>query len=68
MAPGYYDGARREDDPDDCGIGAYEREGMELMKQEIFKHWDFMDDSRSAPQAWEDAELKLQELAGQIAN
>ena len=35
MAPGYYDGTRREDDLDDCGIGAYEREGMETIKQEI---------------------------------
>ena len=60
MAPGYYDGTRREDDLDDCGIGAYEREGMETMKQEILKRWDFMDESSSALHAWGDAELKLQ--------
>ncbi|KAI9567710.1 hypothetical protein HD554DRAFT_2173110 [Boletus coccyginus] len=65
MAPGYYDGTRKEEDLDDMGIGAYEREGMETIKQEVFKRWDFMNDSRTAPQAWEDAELKLQALAGQ---
>ena len=59
MAPGYYDGTRKEEDLDDRGIGAYEREGMEIIKQEILKRWDFMDNSRSAPRAWEDAELKL---------
>ncbi|KAI9567709.1 hypothetical protein HD554DRAFT_2205351 [Boletus coccyginus] len=63
MEPGYYDGTRKEDDLDDMGIGAYEREGMEIIKQEILKRWDFMDDSRSAPQVWEDAELKWQALA-----
>lgn len=63
MEPGYYDGTRKEDDLDDMGIGAYEREGMEIIKQEILKRWDFMDDSRSAPQVWGDAELKWQALA-----
>jgi salicylate hydroxylase len=68
MAPGYYDGTRNEDDLDECGIGAYEREGMETIKQEILRRWDFMDESSSALQAWEDAELKLKALAGQMAN
>jgi len=67
MAPGYYDGTRREEDLDDRGIGAYEREGMEVTKQEILKRWDFMDSSRSALQAWVDAGLKLQALAGHSA-
>ena len=67
MAPGYYDGTRKEEDLDDRGIGAYEREGMEVIKQEILKRWDFMDSSRSALQAWVDAELKLQALAGHSA-
>ena len=62
MEPGYYDGTRNEED--ECGIGACEKEGMETMKQEILKRWNFMDDSRSAPQVWEDAELKLKALAG----
>ena len=68
MAPGCYDGTRRGDDVDDCGIGAYEREGMETIKQEIRRQWDFLDESRSVLQAWEDAESKLQMLAGRIAN
>ena len=67
-APGYYDGTRRDDDLDECGIGAYEREGMESIKQEILKQWAFMDASSSVLQAWEDVELKLQALAGQTAN
>ena len=62
MAPGYYDGTRHADDLDDKGIGAYEREGMETMKQEILRRWDFMDDSKSAPQVWEEAESKLKAL------
>ena len=41
---------------------------METIKQEALKQWAFMDDSSSALQAWEDAELKLQALGGQIAN
>ena len=64
MEPGYYDGTRREDDLDECGIGSYEREGMKTIKQEVLKQWAFMDDSSSAPRAWEDAELKLQALGG----
>ncbi|KAF8558565.1 FAD/NAD(P)-binding domain-containing protein [Imleria badia] len=68
MAPGYYDGTRNEDDEDDCGIGSYEREGMEVLKQEILKGWNTLHESDSSPQAWVDAELKLQVLAGQIAN
>ena len=67
-APGYYDGTRREDDLDDCGIGLYEREGMETIKQEILKQWDFLDESSSVLRVWEDAELKLQTLYGPIAN
>jgi salicylate hydroxylase len=69
MEPGYYDGARREDDLDEYGISLSEREGMETIKQEVLKQWAFMDDSSSAPRAWEDAALmKLQALASQIAN
>ncbi|KAI9567712.1 hypothetical protein HD554DRAFT_2173113 [Boletus coccyginus] len=68
MAPGYYDGTRKEEDLDDRGIGAYERGGLETIKQEILNHWDFMGDSRTAPQAWEDAESKLQALASQAPN
>ncbi|KAF8558624.1 FAD/NAD(P)-binding domain-containing protein [Imleria badia] len=63
LEPGYYDGTRDGDDVDDDGIGAYEREGMETIRQEIYKRWDFVDDSRSAPQVWEDAESKLHALA-----
>ena len=68
MAPGYYDGTRDGDDLDDCGIGSYEKEGMDVLKQEILKGWNTLHESRSAPQAWVDAELKLQVLASQIAN
>ena len=67
-APGYYDGTRRDDDSDDCDIGSYEREGMESIKQEILKQWAFIDESISVLQVWEDAELKLQALAGSITN
>ena len=67
-APGYYDGTRRDDDLDDRDIGSYEREGMESIKQEILKQWAFMDESISVLQVWEDAELKLQVLAGSITN
>jgi salicylate hydroxylase len=62
MAPGYYDGTRHADDLDDKGIGAYEQEGLETIKQEILRRWDFMDDSKSAPQVWEEAESKLKAL------
>jgi len=68
MAPGYYDGTRKEEDLDDRGIGAYEREGLETIKQEILNEWEFMSDSKTAPQAWEDAESKLQVLASQMPN
>ncbi|KAH0831269.1 hypothetical protein J3R83DRAFT_13903 [Lanmaoa asiatica] len=68
MAPGYYDGTRKEDDLDETGISAYEREGMETMKQEFLRRWEFMDELRSPLQAWEDAESKLQAVVGQIAN
>ena len=64
MEPGYYDGTRKEDDLDERGVGAYEREGMETMKQEIDRRWDFMDELSGALQAWKDAESKLQALAG----
>lgn len=37
---------------------------METIKQEALKQCAFMDDSSSAPRAWEDAELKLQALGG----
>ncbi|KAF8432728.1 hypothetical protein L210DRAFT_3650186 [Boletus edulis BED1] len=59
LAPGYYDGARTEDDLDDSGIGSYEREGMEVIKQELLRRWDILDGLKGALQAWEDAELKL---------
>ena len=68
MEPGYYDGTRKEEDLDDGGISGYEREGMETMKQEILRRWDWIDHSRSGVQTWGEAELKLQALAGQIAN
>ena len=68
MAPGYYDGARTEDDLDDDGVGSYERDGMETVKQEILGQWKFMEESSSALQAWEDAELKLRALAGRVDN
>ncbi|KAF8558630.1 FAD/NAD(P)-binding domain-containing protein [Imleria badia] len=63
MEPGYYDGTRDGDDLDEHGIGSYEREGMETIKQDILGRWDFVDNLRSAPQAWEEAESKLQALA-----
>ncbi|KAF8133281.1 hypothetical protein EV363DRAFT_1448766 [Boletus edulis] len=59
LAPGYYDGARTEDDLDDSGIGSYEKEGMEVIKQELLRRWDILDGLKGALQAWEDAELKL---------
>ncbi|KAG8216147.1 hypothetical protein J3R82DRAFT_8153 [Butyriboletus roseoflavus] len=62
MAPGYYDGTRKEDDLDERGISAYEKEGMEALKQEIMRRWDFMDELSGPLQAWEGAELKLQAL------
>ena len=68
MAPGYYDGTRHGDDLDERGIGSYEREGMEIIKQEILRRLDGLDELGSAPQVWKDAELKLQELAAQNAN
>ncbi|KAG6380303.1 hypothetical protein JVT61DRAFT_8412 [Boletus reticuloceps] len=66
MAPGYYDGARTGDDLDDSGIGSYEREGMEVIKQEILRRWDIMDELKGALQTWEDAELKLRMLVGAV--
>ena len=63
LEPGYYDGTRDQKGLDAHGIGAHEREGMETIKQEIYRRWDFVDDSRSAPQVWEDAEAKLRALA-----
>ncbi|KAF8128574.1 hypothetical protein EV363DRAFT_1451570 [Boletus edulis] len=66
MAPGYYDGARTGDDLDDSGIGSYEREGMEVIKQEVLRRWEMMDELKGALQAWEDAELKLRMLAGAV--
>lgn len=68
MEPGYYDGTRKGSDLDDRGIGSHEREGMETLKQEILKRWSILDESRNALQAWEEAELKLQELVAQKAN
>ena len=68
MRPGYYDGTRRVDDLDGCGISSYEREGMEAIKQEVLKRWACLDEASSALQQWEDAELKLQVFTGQIAN
>ncbi|KAG8215970.1 hypothetical protein J3R82DRAFT_7952 [Butyriboletus roseoflavus] len=67
-APGYYDGTRREDDLDERGISAYEREGMETIKQEILRRVDSMDMVSGALQAWEDAESKLRAVVGPMAN
>lgn len=63
MEPGYYDGRRDGDDLDEHGIGSYERDGMETIKQEILRRWSFMDNLSSAPQVWKDAESKLYALA-----
>ncbi|KAF8558629.1 FAD/NAD(P)-binding domain-containing protein [Imleria badia] len=63
MEPDYYDGTRDGHDLDEHGIGAYERQGMETIKQEILRRWDFMDNLSSAPQAWEEAKFKLRALA-----
>ncbi|KAH0831257.1 hypothetical protein J3R83DRAFT_13890 [Lanmaoa asiatica] len=63
MAPGYYDGTRKDDDLDEMGISAYEREGMETLKQEILRRWDWMNELGGALPAWKDAESKLQALA-----
>ena len=68
MEPGYYDGTRQEEDLDERGVGAYEREGMETTKQEILRRWAWMDDSTSALHAWAEAEKKLQALVGQVAH
>ena len=68
MEPGYYDGTRKEDDLDERGVSAHEREGMETTRQEILRRWSFVEESSGALQTWEDAELKLQALAGQVAN
>ncbi|KAF8128576.1 hypothetical protein EV363DRAFT_1339975 [Boletus edulis] len=64
LEPGYYDGTRDGpgDDLDDRGIGACEREGMERIKEEIFRLWGVVDDSPSAPQLWHEVESKLQAL------
>ncbi|KAH0831274.1 hypothetical protein J3R83DRAFT_13909 [Lanmaoa asiatica] len=62
MAPGYYDGTRKEEDVDESGVGAYEREGMETMKQEILRRWDWLSQLGGGIQAWKDAESKLQAL------
>ena len=62
MAPGYYDGRRIGNDLDEHGVGSYEREGMEAIKREVDKRWSVLDEARSAPQAWKEAELKLQAL------
>ena len=67
-APGYYDGTRREDDLDERGISAYERNGMEAIKQEVLKQWNSMNVSSGVLQAWEDAESKLHAAVGPMAN
>lgn len=63
LAPEYYDGTRREDDLDERGISAYEREGMETIKQEILRRWNWVDELSGALPAWKDAESKLQAVA-----
>lgn len=67
MAPGYYDGTRKpkEVDLDERGIGSSEREGMKALGQEVSRRWRSLDELPSALRTWEDAELKLQALAGQ---
>lgn len=67
-APGYYDGTRREDNLDERGISAYERDGMEAIKQEVLRRWDTVDAISGALQAWEDAESKLHAVVGPMAN
>ncbi|KAG9308291.1 hypothetical protein JVU11DRAFT_12054 [Chiua virens] len=62
-APGYYDGTRKKEDLDENGIGAYEREGMETMRQEILRRWEFVENSRGPLETWKEAESKLQVLA-----
>ncbi|KAH0831273.1 hypothetical protein J3R83DRAFT_13908 [Lanmaoa asiatica] len=52
----YYDGTKKEDDVDESGVGAYEREGMETVKQEILRRWDW------ALPPWKDAESTLRAL------
>ena len=68
MEPGYYDGARKEEGPDDRGMSTYEREGMDTMKQEILRRWQWMEESKSALHAWVEPEGKLQALLGQAAD
>ena len=68
MEPGYYDGTRQEGDLDDKGVSAYERVGVETMRQEIVRRWDWVDESKSALHAWVEAEAKLLALVGQLSN
>jgi len=59
MEPGLYDGGRKQDDVDSSGISAYERDGMESIKQEDVRRWDWLEGLSSALQQWEEAESKL---------
>jgi len=62
MEPGLYDGGRKDVDVDSSGISAYEREGMESIKQEDQKRLGWLEGLSSALQQWEEAESKLTAL------
>ncbi|KAF9224870.1 FAD/NAD(P)-binding domain-containing protein [Gyrodon lividus] len=63
MAPGYYDGTRKDEDLDDRGISAFEREEMNKLEQAILKRWEWMEKD-GAIEEWQEAEQRLREEAG----
>ncbi|KIJ63563.1 hypothetical protein HYDPIDRAFT_155688, partial [Hydnomerulius pinastri MD-312] len=60
MHPEHYDGVRKQDDLDERGISAYERDGMEKMRQTMLKAWEWRERG-GAVEEWRDAESRLKE-------
>ncbi|KAF9230357.1 hypothetical protein BU15DRAFT_83737 [Melanogaster broomeanus] len=63
MAPEYYDGTRKEENLDDRGVSAFEKDEMDKLKQAILKRWDWME-MGGALDEWKQAEGRLRDKLG----
>ncbi|KAF9238917.1 hypothetical protein BU15DRAFT_62188 [Melanogaster broomeanus] len=63
MAPGYYDGTRKKEDLDDRGVSAFEKDGMDKLRQAIVKQWDWMEIGGPLEE-WKEAEERLRDKLG----
>jgi len=64
LAPGHYDGTRKEEDLDDRGVSAFEKDGMDKLQHAILEQWEWVETLDGALEDWKVAEGRLRDKVG----